>query len=275
MRRMRIGYSPCPNDTFMFAHLEKVSPAIDLEPVLADVETLNQWALEGRLEVTKLSIAAFGMVRSSYGLLHCGSALGKGCGPIVVSLPGRDLSGLKTALVASPGRWTTAALLLGLYLGRPPRFLHMEFSQVVDCVACKEADFGLVIHEGRFTFQERGLEMVLDLGKWWEDKTGMPLALGGMAIRRDLGEEAARAVDRAIRESLERSRSKEKGTMEHVLAHAQEMALDVVEKHIQLYVTDFSLELGMEGLRAVEKLLSTAEEAGLLPRSRAPLLAYP
>ncbi len=275
MRKMRIGYSPCPNDTFIFAHLEEVSPGTRFEPVLADVETLNEWAMEARLEVTKLSISAFGMVSSSYGLLHSGSALGRGCGPIVVSRPGRDPSGLKAALVASPGRWTTAALLLGLYLGCPPRFQHMAFSRVMDCVACGEADFGLVIHEGRFTFQEKGLEMVVDLGEWWEEKTGRPIPLGGIAVRRDLGEEAAREVDRAIKASLERSSRGEPGTMEYVLAHAQEMAPEVVEKHIQLYVNELTWELGREGLEAVEELLSMAQEAGLIPKINLPLLAYP
>lgn len=274
MRRMLIGYSPCPNDTFIFAHLAKVSTGIRFEPVLADVETLNEWAMEARLEVTKLSFSAFGVVRSSYALLHSGSALGRGCGPIVVSRPGRDPSDLKAALVASPGRWTTAALLLGLYLGGPPRFLHMEFSRVMECVARGEADFGLVIHEGRFTFQEKGLEMVVDLGEWWEEKTGRPIPLGGIAVRRDLGEEAAMEVDRAIKASLAMSRRAEPGTMEYVLAHAQEMAPEVVEKHIGLYVNEFTWELGPEGLEAVEELLSMAEEAGLVPRSRSPLMAY-
>lgn len=275
MRKMRIGYSPCPNDTFIFAHLEKASPGIRFEPVLADVETLNEWAMEARLEVTKLSFSAFGLVRSSYGLLHSGSALGRGCGPIVVSRAGRDPWGLKASLVASPGKWTTAALLLGLYLGCPPRFRHMEFSRVMDCVARGEADFGLVIHEGRFTFQEKGLEMVVDLGQWWEEKTGRPIPLGGIAVKRDLGEEAAMEVDRAIKASLERSHRGEPGTMEYVLAHAQEMALEVVEKHIRLYVNEFTWELGREGLEAVEELLSMAQEAGLVPKSNFPVLAYP
>ncbi len=274
MKRLRIGYSPCPNDTFIFAHLGKVVPGIEFEPVLADVETLNQWAMEGRLEVTKLSIGALGMVRSSYGLLHSGCALGRGCGPIVVSCPGRSSLELLNGLVASPGRWTTAALLLGLYLGQPPRFMHMEFSRVMDSVLKGEADFGLVIHEGRFTFQERGLEMIVDLGQWWEERTSMPIALGAMAIRRDLGEGLAQEVDKAIRDSLARSTRGEKGTMEYVLANAQELCLEVVEKHIQLYVTDFTWELGQEGSNAVAALLAMAEEANLIPKDKTPLLAY-
>ena len=245
------------------------------EPVLADVETLNEWAMEGRLEVTKISMYALGMVRDRYGLLHSGSALGRGCGPIVVSRPGMDPARLAHARVASPGRWTTAALLLGLYLGGPPRFLHMEFSQVMPWVARGEVDFGLVIHEGRFTFRNWGLEMLLDLGQWWEELTGKPIALGGIGIRRDLGEPLAREVDHAIRVSLERSRLGEPGTMEHVLAHAQEMSPDVVHKHIELYVTDFTMELGSEGVGAVERLLAMARHAGLIPESDNPLLAYP
>jgi len=275
MRKLRIGYSPCPNDTFIFAHLKRVAPHMGFEPVMADVETLNEWAMEGRLEVTKISMYGLGMVRDSYGLLYSGSALGRGCGPIVVSRPGMDPARLAHARVASPGRWTTAALLLGLYLGHPPKFLHMEFSQVMPSVARGEADFGLVIHEGRFTYQGMGLEMVLDLGHWWEKKTGKPIALGGMAVKRELGEEVSMEVDRAIKASLERSRLSEPGTMEHVLAHAQEMSPDVVRKHIELYVTDFTMELGSEGVGAVESLLAMARQAGLIPESSNPLLAYP
>lgn len=275
MRRIRIGYSPCPNDTFIFANLERVAPEFEFEPVLADVETLNQWAMEGRLEVTKLSMFAFGKVRQLYGLLHSGAALGRGCGPIIVTRSRFVNMDMAEARVASPGRWTTAALLMGLCLGREPRFMHMEFSRVIPAVVRGDAELGLVIHEGRFTFGQWGLQVVLDLGQWWEETTGRPIPLGGMAMRRDLGEDLARRVDRAIRASLELSRAGAEGTMDYVLRNAQEMALDVVEKHIQLYVTDFTRELGPQGIDAVEHLLSMAGEAGLIPRVDTPIMAYP
>ncbi|MGQ9858129.1 MAG: 1,4-dihydroxy-6-naphthoate synthase [Thermodesulfobacteriota bacterium] len=275
MGRIRIGYSPCPNDTFIFAHLEKVAPELGFEPVLEDVETLNRWAMEGRLEVTKLSMFAFGRVRQRYGLLHCGAALGRGCGPIVVGRCKSPYTLSAEARVASPGKWTTAALLMGLFLGKEPRFTHMEFSHVLPSVARGDAEFGLVIHEGRFTYRSWQLELVMDLGQWWEETTRKPIPLGGIAIRRDLGEDLARKVDSAIRASLELSLAGAEGTMDHVLRHAQEMDLEVVKKHIELYVTEFTRELGPEGTEAVEHLLSLAVKAGLIPQAQTPLMAYP
>lgn len=271
MREVTVGYSPCPNDTFVFAHLERVTKELKLVPVLADIETLNEWAMEERLHVTKVSTFTLGKVLDRYGLLHCGSAVGRGCGPIVVGKKGADPSRLGIGKVASPGKWTTASLLLTLYLGQSPNFVHMEFHKVMECVANGDVEFGLLIHEGRFVFQDWGLELVMDLGNWWEEKTKMPLPLGNMVIRRDLSKELARQIDEAIRASLELSLSSEPGTMEYVTAHSQEMSMDVVMSHIQLYVNDFTRELGEEGLRAVEKMLEMARKANLVPEFSGPL----
>jgi len=275
MKTLAIGYSTCPNDTFIFAELGHGAPgSLSFRPILADVETLNQWALEGRLAVTKLSFLALGRVRETYGLLYAGAALGHGCGPILVGRPGTTLGDLGRAVVAAPGELTTARLLLTLYLKREPSLRQMVFSEVMPAVARGEADFGLVIHEGRFTFRQHGLEVLLDLGEWWESETGGAIPLGGIAIRRDLGREVAAEADRAIRASLRAARSGSPRVMEYVLAHAQEMSPEVVKQHIDLYVNDFTFHLGRHGLRAVDLLLRQAGEVGLVPKNPLPFMAY-
>jgi 1,4-dihydroxy-6-naphthoate synthase len=252
----------------------KVQSSLKFRHELADVETLNQWALEKRLDVTKLSFAALGLVRDSYGLLYSGGALGRGCGPLVVARSGAAPADLAKARVAGPGAMTTAALLLGLYLGRRPDMVQMVFSEVMPAVAEGKAHFGLVIHEARFTYEQYGLEAVLDLGQWWEQETGMAIPLGGIAIRRDLAADKAAAVDRAIRDSMERADTESAETMAYVTRHAQETDPDVMVQHIRLYVNSFSLDLGPEGRAAVEMLFSRAERAGLLPPSSLTILAY-
>ena len=276
MISLNIGYSPCPNDTFIMAALARhlVAVPYDFKPVLADVETLNQWALEERLEVTKLSFAALGTVRNSYGLLPSGGALGRGCGPLLVARRGGTLAGLDSGVVAAPGNFTTARLLLSLFCGRTPQFEQMIFSDVMPAVERGDADYGLVIHEGRFTYTKFGLEALLDLGVWWEQKTGLPLPLGGIAIRRDFGSEVAQKVDESIRSSLLYARKQPSDIMDYVLSHAQEMDLDVVSQHIELYVNSFSLDLGVEGRQAIETLFSEAEESGLIAASSLPIMAY-
>jgi 1,4-dihydroxy-6-naphthoate synthase len=273
---LRIGYSPCPNDTYIMAGLAggRVEAPVAFQPVLADVETLNQWAVETLLEATKLSFMAFALVRETYGLLYSGGALGWGCGPLVVAKPGRKLDNIGNAVVAAPGALTTAGLLLSLHLGRAPNFKHMLFSEIMPSVAREEADYGLVIHEGRFMLAESGLSCLLDLGQWWEQETGRPLPLGGIAVRRSLGTDTARMVDRAIRSSLGCAEQFPAETMKYVLEHAQEMDPDVVRQHIQLYVNSFSLNLGREGEEAISTLFSRAEHAGLIPASPLPVMAF-
>ena len=245
------------------------------DPVLADVETLNGWALTGRLDVTKLSFFAIGKVRERYALLHSGAALGRGCGPILVARSGTDLKDLKDAVIAAPGNLTTARLLLTLYLGYEPRFRQMVFSEVMPAVSAGEADFGLVIHEGRFTLDTHGLQSVLDLGQWWEAESGLPIPLGGIAIRRDLGENTARSVDEQIRQSLSLAEGGSPVVEDYIISHAQEMDRSVIRQHIDLYVNQFSRDLGDEGRKAVGVLLDRAEGAGLLQPCSLPLMAYP
>ena len=276
MKKLSIGYSTCPNDTHIFAGLsahEKDS-SLAFEPVLADVETLNGWALKGKLDITKLSFFAFFKVLKEYALLHSGGALGRGCGPILVARPGVDLNSLKDGIIAAPGNLTTARLLLTLYLGYEPRLQQMVFSNVMPAVRDGKADFGLVIHEGRFTLDAYGLQSILDLGQWWEAETGLPIPLGGIAIRRDLGESMARGVDERIRQSLSLAESGSPMVEDYIISHAQEMDPSVIQQHIDLYVNRFSRDLGDEGQRAVRVLLDRAERAGLLKPCSLPLMAY-
>jgi len=276
LKKLTIGYSTCPNDTHIFAGLsynEKDSfPAF--EPVLGDVETLNGWALKGELDITKLSFFAFFKVQTAYALLHSGGALGRGCGPILVARAGADLNSLKDGIIAAPGNLTTARLLLTLYLGYEPQLQQMVFSNVMPAVRDGKADFGLVIHEGRFTLDAYGLQSILDLGGWWEEETGLPIPLGGIAIRRDLGEGMARDVDERIRQSLSLAEGGSPMVEDYIISHAQEMDPSVIQQHIDLYVNRFSRDLGDEGQRAVRVLLDRAERAGLLDGCSLPIMAY-
>lgn len=276
MKSLTLGYSTCPNDTYIMAALAdgRIPSPVHFRITLADVETLNQWALERRLDVTKLSFTALGRVRNDYGLLHCGAALGWGCGPLLVARPGTGLDRLKDGIVAAPGALTTAGLLLSLFHGRAPRFKQMVFSEVMPVVARGEADYGLIIHEGRFTYAQYALEALLDLGSWWEEETGLPIPLGGIAIRRDLGPETAKAVDESIRRSLEEAPRSPAETMRYVRAHAQEMDPDVIQSHIDLYVNTYSSHLSLEAKTAIETLFAKAGQAGVIQPSAMPIAAY-
>lgn len=256
------------------AHNRVESP-LKFKPFLEDVETLNQRALQQVFDITKLSFMALGWVRETYALLYSGAALGRGCGPLIVARPGRTLEELAQSIIATPGALTTATLLLGLYLQKVPRVEHMVFSDIMPAVAAGRFDFGVVIHEGRFTYREYRLSAVLDLGEWWENETGCPIPLGGIAIRRTLGSDVARLVDQAIKKSLMLASQERRATMTYVLEHAQEMDIEVVERHIQLYVNDFTHDLGSEGLDAINTLFTCAEAANLIPQSNTELMAYP
>ncbi|RJX36208.1 MAG: 1,4-dihydroxy-6-naphthoate synthase [Desulfarculus sp.] len=274
-RALTFGFSPCPNDTFAFhalVHGLVDSGGLTITPLLADVEELNQRALAGELELSKLSFHALGYVLESYQLLRAGAALGRGCGPLLVARPGFDLKRLGQARVAVPGRLTTAHLLLSMYLGRPPEVEPLQFDQVMPAVAGGQYEAGLIIHEGRFTFQNYGLESLLDLGSWWEKETGRPIPLGCIAARRDLGPEAIARLERALAASVAHAQAHPLDSRAYVLAHAQEMQPQVVAQHIGLYVNDFSRDLGGEGLAAVEELLARGRASGLLPPARVSLL---
>jgi 1,4-dihydroxy-6-naphthoate synthase len=265
---LNLAYSPCPNDTFIFhalVHGLVEAPPCRFAVTLDDVETLNQAARAGRFEITKLSYAALGHLLDRYVLLRSGSALGRGCGPLLVAAPGRDRDGLARAAIAVPGSWTTAALLLGLYVGHAPDMAVMPFDRIMPAVARGEYDYGVIIHEGRFTYQKHGLRCLEDLGRWWESTTGLPIPLGGIAIRRDQPASLAAAVDKAIRRSIELAWAHPERSLDYIRRHAQEMAPEVTRQHIELYVNDFSLDIGPEGEAAIRHLYAAARQVGLLP----------
>ena len=264
---LSLGYSPCPNDTFIFYALAHglLPPGVSFAPpVLADVETLNLWALQGRLDVSKLSFHALGHVLDRYALLASGAALGRGCGPLLVTRPGQTPD-LARAHIAIPGAYTTAAMLLRLYAPRAGTLQVLRFDRIMDAVVQGEADCGVVIHESRFTYQQRGLVCLRDLGEWWEAETGLPIPLGCIAARRNLPADTFREIEGAIRESLRWARANPEAAMGYIRAHAQEMSGSVLQSHIGLYVNDSSLDIGDQGRAAVTELLRRGRVAGLFP----------
>jgi 1,4-dihydroxy-6-naphthoate synthase len=271
-----IGYSPCPNDTFIFyalIHGKVRVPGVEFRERLDDVETLNHMALKGTLDVTKISYHAFGQLRDQYALLRSGSALGRGCGPLVVSRPGTELSVLNQVRVAVPGRLTTALLLLRLYDPSIRNILVLPFDRIVNAVAGGEAETGLIIHESRFTYQQRRLVRLLDLGEWWERHTCLPIPLGGILGKRSLGRDLLLGIEAGIRNSLQYALANVAEVMKYCRRYSQEMDEQVMKKHIQLYVNDFSLDLGEAGIGAVRRLLREAEERNIFPGSGLALLA--
>ncbi|MCU0574034.1 MAG: 1,4-dihydroxy-6-naphthoate synthase [Syntrophobacteraceae bacterium] len=258
---LHLGYSPCPNDTFIFCGLASGRVSThphDLKITLADVEWLNRQALSASLDITKVSITAMLHLLDSYWLLGSGGAIGRGCGPLIVAREAFPPAELMEKRVAIPGRMTTANVLLQLSgLHRGP--LHeMVFDQVMPAVQRGDVDAGVIIHEGRFTYPAHGLTKVLDLGAWWERETGLPLALGGIAVKRELGSRVASFFEEKIRQSLLHARAHPEEVWPYVRQHAQEMAPDVIRSHIDMFVNDFSIEAGEEGERAIRALLEAA-----------------
>ncbi len=273
-RPLTLGYSPCPNDTFIFyalIHGRIPAPGFTVKERLEDVETLNRLALERRLDLTKVSYHAFGHLRDHYALLRSGGALGRGCGPLVIAPQVTDMMQLRGRRIAVPGRLTTANLLLQLYGAGYDDLLVLPFDRIMPALQNGEADAGVIIHESRFTFRNAGFHEVLDLGAWWETDTGLPIPLGGILARRDLGSDTIAAVDRALRASLAYAWQHPGETRAYIKQHAQELDDQVIDAHIGLYVNDFSLDLGPEGLMAIETLFSRAEARGLMPGSSKPL----
>jgi len=268
-KTLTLGFSPCPNDTFIFAGLVQGQvpvPGFTLAPPrLLDVETLNRMALAGDLDVTKLSFHALGHVLDRYALLRSGAALGRGCGPLLVSREPLSASALAGRRIAVPGRLTTAAMLLRLFLPGLPAPEVLRFDRIIPALDAGTIDAGVIIHESRFLYDRHGLHLVQDLGAWWESETGLPIPLGGIAARRDLGSAAHAAIETAIAESLRWARGNEAAWSSYVRSHAQELDAAVIRQHIDLYVNDFSLDLGVEGERAIAEFLRRGHSAGLFP----------
>lgn len=256
---LSLAISPCPNDTFIFCAM-----ADRYRLVLDDVEALNRRAERGEFDVTKISVAAYGRIRERYALLRAGGAAGFGVGPLLVAAAPREPGGR----IAVPGERTTAALLLRL-LG-DFETVPMRFDLIEDAVLRGEVDCGVLIHEGRFTYESKGLVRLADLGEVWEERMQCPLPLGAIAIRRELGPEVARRMDEEIRESLRHAWARPDECAGFVQRHAQEMSPDVIRSHIDLYVNDYTLDLDE---RAVERLVALGATCGLYPPSARPLFA--
>lgn len=275
-RDLTVGFSPCPNDTFIFHGLvtgRTPTPGVRWRPLIDDVEALNRLALGRKIPVTKVSFHAFGRLRGEYALLSSGAALGRGSGPLLVRRKGDAGRSLAASRIAVPGLWTSAVLLLRLREPglAPAQLVEMPFHRIMDSVAQGECDAGLVIHEGRFTYEGRGLEAIADLGDWWEGESGLPIPLGGIIGDRALGPDLLHDIEGSLRRSVAEARANPAGAWDYVKEHAQETADDVVRAHIDLYVNDFTEDLGEEGLRAVEALFEAAQARGILPRHDGPL----
>ncbi len=277
MRDLTLGYSPCPNDTFIFyalAHGKIDTDQLGFKEILDDVETLNRMAWLSRLDITKASFHAYGHLRETYCMLRSGGALGKGCGPLVVAREDYEMRDLKSRTIAIPGGLTTAFLLLRIFDDSFKKNIKiMPFHTIVEAVKNSEVDAGLIIHESRFTYHRAGLKKIIDLGDWWEKETRLPIPLGGILAKRKLGDDLIRRVDRVLRRSIEYAFSHRGEPLSYVKRHAQEMEDDVVENHIRLYVNNYSLDIGDDGTKAVEEIFRKAEERGIIKKSLMPLFA--
>ncbi|HEY4107486.1 1,4-dihydroxy-6-naphthoate synthase [Puia sp.] len=260
--KFSLGFSPCPNDTFIFDALinKKIdTEGIDFDLHLEDVETLNQWAMQGRLDISKISYGVLPLVLPQYELLDAGGALGKGVGPLLISRRPIPLTAINDCRIAIPGQRTTAHLLFSLAFPEARKKEFMVFSGVEDAVLSGAVDCGVIIHENRFTYQQRGLVKLIDLGEFWERETGAPIPLGGIVVRKGLDAGLAQKINDLIRKSLEYAFSHYPQLPEFVRSHAQEMDEQVMRQHIDLYVNDYSLTLGEDGKKAIGILLQTYE----------------
>ncbi len=275
MRNLSLGYSPCPNDTFIFYALvhKKIDTAgLEFSEILRDVEELNRMARDSGLDITKASFHAYGHLRDRYVLLRSGGALGNGCGPLLVSSRNNELKNLEGKTIAIPGRLTTAFLLLQLFDSSLARNVKvMPFDKIIDSVKKGHADAGLIIHESRFTYGSSGLTKLLDLGEWWETETGLPIPLGGILARREMERDLVLKIEGLIKKSIEYGFSHRSEPLSYIKVHAQEMDDRVVDQHIDLYVNSYSVDLGEKGIIAVGELFRRAEEKGIIPGYASPM----
>ena len=273
MSSLTLGYSPCPNDTFIFTAWSAgwIPDAPPVTTQFEDIETLNSLTGAGKLDVAKVSFHAYGYLRDRYALLHAGGALGRGCGPLVVGRRQYAREELDSLRIAIPGERTTAALLLGLYRPESKNRVVMPFHQILSATRDGIVDAGLIIHESRFTYAGYGLKQVVDLGEWWEAETGHAIPLGGIVIRRDLGSEIAERVDRALAASVRYAYDHRARVWPTIRRHAQEMDDEVMRKHIELYVNGYTEDYGPDGEAAIRYLYGRAEELGVIPPTSASL----
>ena len=273
--KLTLAFSPCPNDTFIFdalVHQRIDTLGYEFEVVLADVEQLNQLGFKQAMDITKLSFHALAHITHNYQLLNAGSALGKGCGPLLVTTQNnqdKPVNSLKTAI---PGKYTTANFLLGLAYPDLTNKEERIFFDIEDALLSGEFDAGLIIHENRFTYQAKGLKLIKDLGAFWEEFSGAAIPLGAIAIKRNLDDKVKKDIDGLIKKSVAFALAHPELSMPYTRQHAQNMDENVMEQHIALYVNKYSVDLGEEGKRAVRLLLDTASKKQLIPAITEPLI---
>lgn len=266
--KLGLGFSPCPNDTFIFDAMirGKVdTEGLEFEIIMEDVEALNRRAFAGGIDITKLSYHAFAHLAGRYALLDAGSALGNNCGPLLVARQVLSNQQIEDGPIAIPGKMTTANFLLSLAYPAAQNKIETIFSDIEDAVLRGDASAGLIIHENRFTYRQKGLVKLIDLGEYWETTTGLPIPLGGIVVNRDLPREIQDKVNRVMRRSVKYAFEHPADVMPFVRAHAQAMDDFVMRAHIELYVTKFTVNLGSEGRKAVEEMFKMAAEKGLIP----------
>ena len=266
--RLKLGFSTCPNDTFIFdamVHGRIDTEGLEFDLVLADVEELNKAAFEHEIDITKLSYHAYAYVANNYLLLNSGSALGNNNGPLLISKHKIYPDEVNDVRIAIPGRYTTANLLLSIAYPDAKNKKEYLFSDIEEVVLSGEMDAGLIIHENRFTYADRGLKKIMDLGEYWETKTRLPIPLGGIVVNRKLPKEVQQKVNRVLRRSLEFAYENPNAALPFIKQYAQEMDEEVMYKHIKLYVNDFSLDLGDKGKKAIKKLYETASDLKVIP----------
>ncbi|MEQ8908043.1 MAG: 1,4-dihydroxy-6-naphthoate synthase [Vicingaceae bacterium] len=267
MSAIRIGLSPCPNDTFIFdalLHQKIDTQGLNFEAVFADVEELNSMAFKGELEVSKLSYHALALLLKDYQILNSGSALGSGVGPLLIAKRDLKEQGIDQARIAIPGKYTTANFLLSLAYPRATDKRELLFSEIENAVLNEDVDAGLIIHENRFTYQEKGLVKLIDLGNYWEEVSGSLIPLGGIAAKRSMDEKLKKTIDQLIHQSIAYAFENPESSKGFVAAHSQEMNEAVCQQHIDLYVNQYSLDLGQEGRSAVSTLFEEAKKKEII-----------
>jgi 1,4-dihydroxy-6-naphthoate synthase len=270
LKDFTLAYSPCPNDTFIFYNMvhKKMLEGYSIKEELGDVEYLNQSAKNGVFDSTKLSFFAYFHVIDKYKLLNSGSALGSGCGPLIVKKKGKKIGDLKGKSILVPGLLTTANLLTNVYLNSNFTPIPFRYDLIIDKILREEYDAGVIIHEERFTFEKKGLEKIIDLGDFWEGTFGHPIPLGAISIKKSIDQKLQKYFDATIKKSLEMAYANPNEAKSYILQNAQEKDEDIVQSHIDLYVNKYSLDLGEKGKSAIEFLLEKALSLGLIKLKR-------
>tara|TARA_B110000503_G_C7119211_1_gene401695 strand:+ start:786 stop:1622 length:837 start_codon:yes stop_codon:yes gene_type:complete len=274
MHKLTLGFSPCPNDTFIFdamVHQKIDTEGLEFEVVLEDVEELNDKAFKQQLDITKLSYHAMAFCLADYQLLHSGSALGSGVGPLLIARGDLSTEQINEGKIAIPGKYTTANFLLSMAYPKAKNKQEVLFSEIEKMVLNGTVDAGLIIHENRFTYAEKGLKKLKDLGDFWEKESGGLIPLGGIVIRRSFDTELQQKLNRVLRRSIEFAAENPSSSSEYVKQHAQEMDEGVTRQHINLYVNEYSIDLGEKGRAAVENLFSVAIEKGIIKEITQPI----